>query len=129
MAGGGRVDAGGGGGGVLSVQADPKPAKRIRDPRLVANFSARASCCCVCGEGRHAGLHGHHVLLRSRGGDDVTANLVALCAVCHRLLHDGDAETRFALGKHIALARPDVVDYLSSKLGTGRDFMWREYGL
>ena len=41
------------------MPTDLKPAKRIRDTRLVANFSVRASSCAVCGAGRSAGLSAH----------------------------------------------------------------------
>jgi len=89
----------------------------------------RASSCATCGEGRNAGLESHHVLLRSRGGDDVVANLVALCHSCHTHLHAGDADTRYALGEHLMTYRPDTLDYLVDKLGgpSFREFVEDEY--
>jgi 5-methylcytosine-specific restriction endonuclease McrA len=115
----------------MSGQAIPKPAKRRRDPDLLRNFAFRMSSCSACGEGRYSGLHAHHILLRSRSGDDHTANLCALCANCHQALHDGDAKVRRALGRHIAEKRPDVLAYLAEKLGTveAEDFLRRAYDL
>lgn len=33
-------------------------------------------------------LHVHHIVKRSQGGSDETENLIALCAGCHRNVHD-----------------------------------------
>lgn len=38
---------------------------------------------------RKAGVHHHHLAYRSRGGEDTTQNLVLLCEICHRAIHDG----------------------------------------
>jgi 5-methylcytosine-specific restriction endonuclease McrA len=113
------------------MTVDAKPAKRIRDRTLVANFAARASSCAVCGQGRSgAVLDPHHVYPKGRGGDDVTANLVALCRTCHDdvELYRGDARQK--LGLHLMEKRPDVLWYLTGKLGSGqsREFMRRSYG-
>lgn len=35
-----------------------------------------------------AALHPHHVLPRARGGDNRLENLLAVCVVAHRLVHD-----------------------------------------
>jgi 5-methylcytosine-specific restriction endonuclease McrA len=109
---------------------DAKPRKRIKDPALLRTFSLRMGSCSVCGESRAAGLQAHHVLLRSRGGDDVTANLVALCGPDHTAVHDGHRETRHLLGQHIVLLRPDVLEYLKEKLGGpgAQQFILNEYG-
>jgi 5-methylcytosine-specific restriction endonuclease McrA len=34
-------------------------------------------------------LHPHHVVFKSQGGSDALNNLLTLCFVCHRALHDG----------------------------------------
>lgn len=113
---------------------DPKPARRIRDPRTVALFSQRASACAVCGVGRSARLSAHHIYPRGRGGDDVTANLVALCGDgvmgCHGDVEAYRGDARARLGRHLALMRPDTLEYLDAKLGAvaARDFLVREYG-
>ena len=118
------------------MPTDLKLAKRIRDTRLVANFSVRASSCAVCGAGRSAGLPAHHVLPRGRGGDDVTANLVALCGSgttgCHGDVEEYRGEARRLLGLHLAERRPDTLEYLSEKLrhhgagGVPEGELWRK---
>ncbi len=61
--------------------------------------------------------HQHHIEYRSKGGQDVTANLVSLCADCHRCVHgglltvDGNADKRLrwtvtALGHGAGLRGP-----------------------
>jgi hypothetical protein len=42
--------------------------------------------CQFCGRQRE--LHVHHVHPRGRGGKDTEENLVTLCALCHRSIHD-----------------------------------------
>jgi hypothetical protein len=105
--------------------ADPRPAKRIKDPGLVRNFSQRASSCAVCGTGRGAGLSAHHVLPRGRGGDDVTAT------GCHGDVEHYRGDARKTLGLHLVESRPDVLEYLGAKLGTTPalvEFLDRSYG-
>jgi hypothetical protein len=41
----------------------------------------------ACGNRRN--LHAHHIVFRSRGGRTVLTNEVAVCDVCHALLHKG----------------------------------------
>lgn len=36
-----------------------------------------------------AGLHPHHIMFRSAGGEDTLDNLVTLCWKCHSAIHDG----------------------------------------
>lgn len=50
--------------------------------------------------------HRHHIVYRSAGGQDVSANLVTLCATCHNAEHvkrtlrvDGDADERLTFWK------------------------------
>ena len=35
------------------------------------------------------GLHPHHIKYKSAGGSDTLDNLVTLCWICHRAVHDG----------------------------------------
>ena len=35
------------------------------------------------------GVHPHHVIYKSHGGEDAMDNLVTICAGCHRAHHDG----------------------------------------
>jgi 5-methylcytosine-specific restriction endonuclease McrA len=42
---------------------------------------------------RHCGwseVTPHHILFRSRGGQDTVANVVSLCSACHNACHDGN---------------------------------------
>lgn len=74
--------------------------------------------CCLCGA---VDFSIHHVLKRSQGGDDVRANLVALCghgtAGCHGLVEGADRGACWALGRYLAAERPDTITYLGWRLG------------
>ena len=118
------------------MPTDPKPAKRIKDPALVRNFSIRAAECCICGASRADGrISAHHVYPRSQGGDDVVANLVALCgdgvSGCHGDVEHHRNEARARLADHLCRKRPDVLAYLDDKLGVrpALDFLVRRYGV
>lgn len=37
--------------------------------------------------GRRTGLHAHHIIYRSQGGEDTTENMVTVCNGCHDLIH------------------------------------------
>lgn len=85
----------------------PKPRPRVltqRDRQREHEAHARelakqvalrdGSRCRCCGrEGRYDGtvaaraLHKHHLVYRSRGGQESRRNLISLCAVCHALIH------------------------------------------
>ena len=57
--------------------------------------------CVVCGKGVPVGVPPHHIVYRSRGGEDVMENLVTLCYNCHRAIHDGKIAPNFDfLKKH-----------------------------
>jgi 5-methylcytosine-specific restriction endonuclease McrA len=48
--------------------------------------------CQHCGSSKD--LHVHHLSKRSRLGDDVMDNLIALCATCHKSNHLSSANSR-----------------------------------
>jgi 5-methylcytosine-specific restriction endonuclease McrA len=39
-------------------------------------------------------LHVHHIIFRSNGGTSVPSNLIALCELCHKRLHEGEFEIK-----------------------------------
>jgi hypothetical protein len=45
--------------------------------------------CCVPGCSRRSHLESHHVHWRSRGGRDTIDNQITVCALHHRMIHDG----------------------------------------
>lgn len=70
----------------------PRPAVTLRgsaiDPALRAVVRARANGMCeCCGCLLGGAFQCHHRKLRSRGGQDSAANLLALCGPCHRRVH------------------------------------------
>lgn len=78
--------------------------------------------CCLCGT-THS-LHLHHVLFRSHGGDDVRANLLALCHDEHDGYHLNRGDVRQRLAVYIKQNRPDTVEYLVEKLGESGAQEW-----
>ena len=63
----------------------PKP-KRIADPAAVK--AARKDSCELCY--KHARTEVHHIKSRGAGGDDLPANMIALCPICHHKVHQGN---------------------------------------
>ena len=66
---------------------DWKPSKRISDPDALRIFRWQHlnEPCEYCETRR--GIHVHHRVFRSQGGDDAPENLVWLCGVCHDEAH------------------------------------------
>lgn len=94
------------------MRADPKPARRVRDSEAVTRkMRNERRCRAGCG---YLAMHAHHVLFRSKGGDDVEDNIIGLCFECHRAFHDADEETRRSVG---AALRGREKKYLRRKLG------------
>lgn len=73
--------------------------------------------CVICGA---VDFSVHHVLKRSQGGDDVRANLVALCghgtAGCHGAVEASEEAACAALGRYLMEERPDTIAYLEFRL-------------
>ena len=72
----------------------PKPPMRFKASKkdwqtLRENFAGLA--CWVCGD---AWTDLHHIVPRSRSGDDVYANLAPLCRACHARVEARDAQAR-----------------------------------
>jgi len=105
---------------LTTTQPDPKPAKRIRDPNAAVEKLLRDRVCRSCGEWA---TEGHHIVHRSLGGDDVTANIMPLCRKCHRRYHDG-------VSLIVELADDELL-YVGEKMGAegGAEYVRRRYGL
>lgn len=49
----------------------------------------RDSYTCQCCGKKHVRLEVHHIIFRSLGGTDDEKNLITLCEICHKAIHDG----------------------------------------
>lgn len=55
--------------------------------------------CQYCkGKHKDSKLEVHHIIYRSQGGSDEAENLITLCHICHKALHDGKINPKF-IGK------------------------------
>lgn len=61
----------------------PKQA-RIKNKKLLND---KKGICQQCG--KRTKTEKHHIKTKGSGGDDVEENLIEVCRVCHRLIHDG----------------------------------------
>jgi hypothetical protein len=110
------------------VASDPKPRPRVKDPAAVRRKVRQDGTCRACGE---PGSDGHHILYRSKGGDDVEDNVVTLCHDCHMALHkwltEGEA-IRAEVGKRLMV---EEIRYVLDRLGDdpGRAFLRRYYSV
>ncbi len=61
---------------------------------------------------------GHHILLRSAGGDDIEDNIMPLCRHCHMRYHNAEIVLQVTLDERL---------YVYTKLGqvAGADYMGR----
>ena len=57
-------------------------------------YSRDGSGCQQCGVYVPYGTPGHHVIPKSRGGNDSRDNLVLLCQTCHSAVHDKGMKLR-----------------------------------
>ena len=67
--------------------SDFKRPKRIKDPDALRRFHLThiGEPCDACE--LRPGIHAHHRIFRSQGGDDSDSNLSWLCAACHHEAH------------------------------------------
>lgn len=98
------------------VTQDPKRTPRIKDPVLLRLLKYTSDECEI--SGFTEGLHLHHCIFKSQGGDDVRENIICLNEGLHTDYHHGDPATRFAVADHIASKRPDIAQYIAGKLGS-----------
>jgi len=60
--------------------------KRLVDKELLKRISGK---CHLCPENRYVVLDVHRINSGSNGGEYNASNVVVLCTICHRLVHDG----------------------------------------
>lgn len=74
----------------LSKEFHPVPKnKRIVDKKLLKN---KKGICEICG--KRTQTEKHHIKSKGSGGDDIEENLIEVCRICHRLIHDGKIDIR-----------------------------------
>lgn len=109
-----------------NIMPDWKPRKRIKDPKVMRDMHAAGVQCVLCA--KRGSLH--HVLPRSRGGDDVYENLIGLCGSGttghHGLVEAYDLDTRNDIGSWLLSERPDIIDYVKRRLGDEEGAAWLE---
>jgi hypothetical protein len=66
----------------------PKPRKRLVSRKALREYRAAHPFCEVVTCGAEACPEPHHIISRKMKGDDVPANLLSLCARCHRAFHN-----------------------------------------
>ena len=104
---------------------NPKPARLPRKPyrRQVASrkqwariVAEKTGPCRVCGSVENGRMESkiqlHHLVPRSRGGDDTLDNIVPLCRRCHELVTIGDTQSVRKLAGNML---PAEVAYLERK--------------
>lgn len=70
----------------LSSSFNPVPKnKRIKNQKLINNKKYN---CEYCGK-KNCCTNKHHVKSKGASGDDIEDNLIELCGICHRKVHDG----------------------------------------
>jgi len=101
---------------------DWKPAARIINTELLALIRLEHDCCEITG--RVGTLHLHHVIYRSHGGDDLRHNILTMASDLHHRYHQSNPNALFAVGTHVRDHRPDILQYITAKMGDGYASMW-----
>lgn len=117
------------GGCVKRYIADPKSEPRIRDTAAMKRKMRTERECRVC-ESR--ATDPHHVVYRSRGGDDIEENIVGLCHDCHMTLHHaGGDDARYVRHEIGRTLRDEELLYAIRRLGPneGPAFLFNAYGV
>lgn len=101
-------------------EPDPKPRPRIRlrpgtldHERCYAKVHHPGSRCRICGEPYP---QAHHLVPRSRGGDDVPENLIPLCELHHSAFERG-LNRRELASRIRAVLEPAEVAYIEERAG------------
>ena len=83
----------------LSNSFNPVPKiKRIKNQKLIDD---KKHNCEYCGK-KNCWTNKHHIKSKGASGDDTEDNLIELCGICHRKVHDGiiKRETLLAIIKN-----------------------------
>ena len=84
---------------------DPRPAKRVKNPKAMKQVHEQGCFCVLCGEKGTI----HHLVPRSQGGGDEIDNLVCLdgsgTTGCHGKVENHDRHTRIALRAELTEAQ------------------------
>jgi 5-methylcytosine-specific restriction endonuclease McrA len=99
-----------------AAKLDPKPPKRIKatqnDWVKLRKAKLAGKVCRVCDQALRD-LQLHHLVARGMGGtiggDDIEANLVALCSTCHGLVEARDPWACSLLGQRLTAAEREYV--------------------
>lgn len=67
--------------------------------------------------GATSGLHLHHVIFRSHGGDDLRCNIICMAEAVHSPYHRGNPRVQTMVARYVDEHRPDVACYIAEKLG------------
>ena len=111
---------------MIRVPYDPRPAKRYRATLAEWEWFRTwfaSQTCWVCG-GPWQELH--HILARSRGGDDDILNLAPVCRECHRRIEAHDPYARAQI-RHALM--PSNLGYLEGKVHDALAWLQRNYPL
>lgn len=74
----------------LSKEFYPVPKnKRIVNKKLLKD---KKGICEICG--KKTQTEKHHIKSKGSGGDDTEENLIEVCRICHRKIHDGKIKVR-----------------------------------
>jgi len=71
----------------VRLRGTPRPT----DPQVVAAVMRRSGGTCEVDGCARKAKHPHHRWMRSHGGPDSEANILAVCSTCHRRIHDSPA--------------------------------------
>ena len=101
--------------------ADPRPARRVKDPALLKALHREWTECALrhLPDGCAHRLSLHHI---HKHRDDMRPNLVMLCGSGttghHGLVEAHDPPTLRALYRYLSAYRPDTLRYLAEHLGS-----------
>ena len=84
---------------------DPKPTKRVRNPKVLKGLHSKRVFCVLCGKPGSL----HHIYPRGQGGDDVEDDLIGLfgdgVGGHHGLIESGNVAVRLELKTFIMAER------------------------